>query len=112
MNETSQEPGSWPGMFGWGGSKLGAVGNSTFPSVLWVLSFWYGPGRRKKQRADISLFIWIEMWPFGLPVSYSISFSMVLMWTVVDPTWQLIGDLCPSNNLVYERSLERFDRKF
>lgn len=76
------------------------VSDATFPPI-WVLSFLYEPGRREKDRACVSVFNWVQSWPFGLAGSYSVSFSMILMRTMVAPKCQLIRDLHPSSNQSY-----------
>lgn len=80
--------------------------------LLGAENFWCGQGRKEKERADVSLYNWVQLWPSGLAMCQSISFSMVLVRTVVAPTYQLERDSCPSSNLVHWRSFERSDRKF
>lgn len=85
-----------PEWLGWGGGKLGVL--QTPPSLPWVLSFQCGPGRREKERGDVSLFNCTQSWLSGLANCYSISFSMILMRTVIAPTCQLTRDSCSSCN--------------
>ena len=78
------------------------MASDTFPSIFWVLrTFGTGEGGRRR-KGQMSLYITgYSCGLLGWLSASLISFSMVLVRTVVAPTCQLERDSCPSSNLVH-----------